>query len=781
MTLNRRQKSTAANQDVVPSTFDIRNAIALAGLLLGMCVIIARPLITESYTYVDLVGMIGAAGRGGPSPTLTAWLDFAILCGAALAVVGVRRRAIHWLPVLAFFALMAAVAISTYAANDRRVALNAGFTLIVYAIFAMVCMAQTWRKSVICTLIAALLATGVTFTIKCLLQEYVEFPDLVKQWEADTADRATQPYRPDMINFERRMRAMEPFGYQAHSNVAASFLASWLLLAIGLVGSAFALRQKKVTPPNESDSELHYVLLPAPLALAFASSIWLTGSFGALVSAIFGATTFAVLFWFMRSSSISRRRAFFVTFTPYLALIAFGATIGLISGTLPHPSLAFRWDYWEGAARIFVESPFAGIGRENFGDPYLRTKSITSPEDVKNPHNLWITMLVELGPLGFIAVVALVVAGIWTAFAKGVQSLPKEITERQSELPTPRTILVNTIVAIGVLGLSLFAIDGVFNQSGVWAVWIMDVLAPWLISFGLLCWILPRMLAACAAQQIAAFGCIGGAIALLYHNLVSFSLLVPSGLGLFVAMLIIARSLTMDNAQDAQTRTYSRLSGIAFGLPIVFILIVLVPTMRGDRALAAVRDATSQLNLTNVTKINERLRLLADRVMEADGLSPTLPRRAGDMVYDTARRISLDEGGAAILNVARTLALAAENRSAANRQTQILLANIAYLQQTDPDDEVAQEAFLRESFRHRVNAALLAPYEARGQIAVAEIGAQLWTQHLEDAAREIALTALDRALAVHEARDERDAARLQDDELARVAALRGLLRERVTK
>jgi hypothetical protein len=67
-----------------------------------------------------------------------------------------------------------------------------------------------------------------------------------------------------------------------------------------------------------------------------------------------------------------------------------------------------RYDYWRAALSIFGEEPISGVGAENFLGPYLeRRHASTAPVYA---HNLWLGTLAELGLVGFIALVALLVA-----------------------------------------------------------------------------------------------------------------------------------------------------------------------------------------------------------------------------------------------------------------------------------------------------------------------------------------------------------------------------------
>ena len=86
---------------------------------------------------------------------------------------------------------------------------------------------------------------------------------------------------------------------------------------------------------------------------------------------------------------------------------------GLTWGHLPTASLDFRWQYWRASAPLIADHPLTGVGRENFGRHYLAYKSIDSPEEIRNPHNLFVEATAEWGALGGAGLLALLLAGSW--------------------------------------------------------------------------------------------------------------------------------------------------------------------------------------------------------------------------------------------------------------------------------------------------------------------------------------------------------------------------------
>jgi hypothetical protein len=82
-----------------------------------------------------------------------------------------------------------------------------------------------------------------------------------------------------------------------------------------------------------------------------------------------------------------RRSMFAAGWLTVVAVASVVAGWGMLKGGLPHPSLDFRWQYWTASAAMFGDHPWTGVGAENFGNHYTAYKPITSPEEVKNPHN----------------------------------------------------------------------------------------------------------------------------------------------------------------------------------------------------------------------------------------------------------------------------------------------------------------------------------------------------------------------------------------------------------
>ena len=547
--------------------------------LVLLAVLGARPLISESFQRVSL-SFLPPEAELGTTPATTVWLDMILLVAAVCTLAGSQYSAVGrqvssglrgptrcsppvarcW-PVIAGSLLMAvAVAISAAAAGDKRAAANAGAHLCVM-VLAGAALARLMRaRWMVRLLLAAILAGGITNAVKCISQRVDEYPDLLEYWEehkAALAARGAALDAPVLIDYERRLRSCEATGYLSHPNLTASCLALCLLVAGGLLiglwrppGTAGAVSARPSVPrpgaaPDPVLAGRHWLERWAPTATAaaavilLAGGLWLTGSVGAMTAAVVGAVLLLLLGTLSRWVADHLRLAFGLLVVAYVAVIAAGIGYGLLRGTLPHTSLAFRWEYWQAAARAAADTPFTGCGRENFGAAYLLHKSPASTEEVRNPHNVWVSLLVELGPLGLLAGVLLTGAVTWAAL-RGLRSTAG--SEGPEDMPgaaapaarRPGWELV--AAALGVLLVAAGFCGQPFGSEGVLLLWAVYVGAVWAAAF-LGCHLLLRAASGRVGGSRWLAASLGAALyAMLVHNLIDFSLMTPAGLACLVSL-----------------------------------------------------------------------------------------------------------------------------------------------------------------------------------------------------------------------------------------------------
>src|SRR5439155_20810016 len=90
---------------------------------------------------------------------------------------------------------------------------------------------------------------------------------------------------------------------------------------------------------------------------------------------------------------------------------------GIAHGTLPTDSLRFRWRYWVASVRIWREHPILGVGWDNFASHYLTVRLPEAAEEIRDPHNLFLRILVELGMIGALLLIFWMLRAGWEATA----------------------------------------------------------------------------------------------------------------------------------------------------------------------------------------------------------------------------------------------------------------------------------------------------------------------------------------------------------------------------
>lgn len=550
--------------------------------LVLVAVLAARPLISESFQRVAL-SFLPADAPTGTTPATTVWLDSILLI--AVALVWIRR----WQPrprvgvvSIALVVLLAAVVVSVAAANDKRLAANAGAHLFVMVLAATALVRVMRTHWMIHLLIAAMLASGATNGCKCLTQRAYEFDESLEYWQEQKpalSERGVDLNSPAVVNYERRLRSGEAFGYLSHPNVTASCLTMCLLVAVGLfIG---VLRK----PGVDANRRTATALAAAALGLALVLGLWLTGSLGAAAAGILAGLVLATLG--LASGWISRhtRGAFTLLVVGYLAIIVPGATYGLWSGTLPHPSLAFRWQYWQAAAQTLKDTPLTGVGRENFRAAYMLYKSPESTEEVGNPHNLWLSLLVELGPLGLIAGVLLI--GTVVQAAVGACN--------HTGRGPPRRAGAGVLIAAvaGVLFVQAVFSGEQFGAPGIPLLWAILVAAVWTLAF-LLAYSLVSQVDEHPEASAWLVAGVGAALcAALIHNLIGFSFFTPAGLSVFAGLAAGVHALgDRPTARETEPKANGADStagimpavGLSVLLMAAYLWAVAAPTVRSEAA-----------------------------------------------------------------------------------------------------------------------------------------------------------------------------------------------------
>jgi O-antigen ligase len=722
-----------------------------------VAVLSARPLISESFERVDL-SFLPADAAVGTTPATTVWLDSILFITASL--VWIRR----WRPGaltgangIGLGLLLAAVVVSVAAANDKRLAANAAAQLFVMVLAGAALVRLLRARWMVHVLIAALLASGLTNATKCLSQRAYEFDELLQYWEEQKPaleERGVDLDSPTLLNYERRLRSGGAYGYLYHPNVTASCLAMCLVVATGLLVGV--LRK----PGLSANERAAAALVAGVLATLLGVGLCLTGSVGAGVAAAAAGLLLLALGLGRRWIAGHVWGVFGLLVGVYVVVIALGAGWGLLRGTLPHTSLAFRWQYWQAAARSVADAPLTGIGRENFRAAYLLHKSPESTEEVSNPHNLWLTLLVELGPLGLMAGILLIGAALHAA----LRNL------RQADRGPPARASYGALAAVAVGALLVQAVFSgeQFSAPGIPLLWATLVAGVWILAFAVAYSLTAQADEGPTADAWLAAGLIAALCAASIHNLIGFSLFTPAGLSMFVGLAVAAYGLgrVAPAGAAAEAEKPDRKWRVGVAVPIglgaviaAYAWFVAVPTIRMNAARQRIsRDLRAAPGHIYAYDVLDR----SYASLGLDRWDPDAALELGQTALQMEMQLQLSpEQRRNWISLAERYAFSAVRRNPRSFAAQQLLARILQRQAELTGDSKLLAGMLSQWEK----AVALYPTNPRTHIAAAQAWYQAWDHAGCPDHAYMALNHLCAALAIDRTRKPEVAAKLRPAEL----------------
>lgn len=775
--MNRRN---ATHAEHAAGSGSAPSALERAAFFVMLAILAARPLIPETFERATLSFLSPEAQASGPTPTVTGWLDSLLLAAACAALFAARRslkmsKAI----VLGVGLLGAAAVVSTIAADDKRAACAAAGHLLAVALAALALSRVSRAAWMRHALLAAVLAGGGANALRCLSQWSYEFDQTYEYWleqKQELARRGVDVDTPAIVNYERRMLAREPFGYLYHPNVAASCMAMALVAGVGAAAgalfSAAARRAKGPSPPARRPGAAPWLAALAVYLGSLALAVALTGSMGAIVAASISLAALVVMI--AARGSIERRPRTWLgaLLCGYVLLVAGGAAFGLARGTLPGASLAFRWQYWSAAAQAYAEAPWTGLGRGNFRDAYLRHKQPQATEDVADPHNLWVALLTELGPLGLCGAAILIAAALSIAFgrAAGEAGNPDAGPVRPARLVIP--ILGMAVVHAAASGTPLSA-------PGVLIWWGTETILPWGILFTAAAIGVEKLCRSGLAARCVTLGTIAALLAALLHNLVDFSLLTPAGDALFALLAAAAvggEPRAVSETPIARERSLGVWPAAAVGAAWLAHLWLAAAPMSRAEILSA--DAQEALRLARSPAALRSALRTADKAARADAWDADTPRVLGEQLLAMAGAPHAPpELRVELTSAAGTLASLARERHPRSAAVVRLAARCAEAEVEIADRDDAKRAADRRTALVSLwqEAVALNPTDPRLRIEAATALARIWRHVHDPQLSRAALEDLERAESIDALRPPGDATRLREKERDAIDALRAEL------
>ena len=617
-----------------------------------------------------------------------------------------------------------AAAISCFAASDKRVAITSVIVSISPLLCAVLLIQILDSPAKVNLVLAVIAALGVLGAYQCFEQLYAGNEVMIEQYE-ENPQSMLEPLgiEPDTLKhflFEHRLYASNVHAFFTTRNSAGSFLLLSFFAALALY--LHKLKNRK----SEQSKFRDYAACIIPIAVILAAMV-LTKSKGAIIGLIFAA---ALLVTYLRFGTIIKAHRKIIFVACVLSVIAGGIAIawyGLKYDRLPGGnSMLVRWQYWHASAKMYADHSLTGVGPGNFASFYCHYKPAAALESVSDPHNFPLSILTQYGPLGLVALLAM----IFVPLLKVI--FPKSSVSLDGAQEPPSSFKAQAITFILFLWLGLLLVRHLLmlavslGDITVLIYIITRFLIPALIVF-IVSFLLLRVPTGAderAKRKIHSFTaavlfCAVLGVAL--HNLTDFAFFEP---GVYTTFWVLMACLVAtDSFTQARRRLVLKPAAFikivtlvaALGVCFVFINYALVPVASGTAKIEKVNHCISLGRF-------ERAHSLLDAAAVTDSLSPIAPS-LNARLYLYLYRQSPDKNRE-LLDQARKCLKTAIERNVADFKNYERLAEV-YLLLSEISAGQEQADCLNKAFSAASNAAGLYPGCGRIHLTLAEIAEKL--------------------------------------------------------
>ena len=404
--------------------------ITQAAFFFSLMLVIARMTMTEGFRNDTLPVPGGPPVPAAPGPASGIVLDL-LCCLPALLVLArrmldgtmlLRPSWAHW-PMLLLGAWTLA---SVLWASDK-------FAAVVSASHWLSALVLLWSTSQLVrgwVRLRLLAAVAFGLLLVLLVQGYyyrfVDLPDLQREWRGHS-ERMLQEHGSaagsrEAIQLGKNIESGQVTGFSVSRNTYAAVLVLLMVIAGGFV----------IQRRADRDHVGWAMVVAIGVAIGLPMLYLFVQSKTAYLTPVIAVVLLIAIVRYRSWIVAQARRIYWAL----VALLLFaGAAIvghGLCHGTLFHISLTFRWQYWVGAARVFVHHPVFGVGWANFGPHYLAARLPQAAEEPSDPHNFLVRAFVELGAIGGVLMLVWMLRLWWEltqnplnpAAATGVRATP---------------------------------------------------------------------------------------------------------------------------------------------------------------------------------------------------------------------------------------------------------------------------------------------------------------------------------------------------------------------
>jgi len=635
--------------------------------------------------------------------------------------------------------------ISGFKAADKRLALNNILNLTAPCFMAVVLVQLLDSEAKIKIVLIAIVSVGVVSAYQGIEQFFWTRPMLIQQYERNPESLLRVlgiewgSFR--QMLFERRLYSRGVSSFFTTGNSAGSFSLLIIFVILALLSGEFVNRKFNESAPARLCADC--LVLAVVLV-----GLFLTFSKGSILAAAVAGVSFAGYVFF--GDWLSRHKKAFLL---VIVLIVLATTVCLVSYGVKNNqvpggnSIVVRGQYWKGAAKMYAENPYVGVGPGNFVHFYPRYKSASAFETVAEPHNFILSILTQYGPLGLSGFLALVFVPLFTVVfsrnegplahsssrnlsSRGFRDTSKEKPQKPEFSFTILSIIFIVVISASLLIVRpmIMSLPYTISESERLAAEVLLFLMPvfvFIVSFVFMSWARKKPGTLNNRFVIAAlfFG-LGG---FLLHNLIDFAIFEPGVSTTFWALMacLIAMHLQRNPQPylSAGLRFSAKLFAVLAGVIFVWCFLISYAWMPVFISTDKIQKARGFAAFQHFESAHKLLKDAEGR----DKINPELPSFTGRFCLRQSRQ---NNGGKQewLKQAERSFLEAIERNTADYKNYENLIDTYNLL--ADFSDKKKEKQYLEKAFAKAVKAVEIYPNCGRLQFKLAQNALKLGNKEL---------------------------------------------------
>ncbi|MHC4543673.1 MAG: O-antigen ligase family protein [Planctomycetota bacterium] len=516
-----------------------------------------------------------------------------------------------------------AAIIGVFSAANKRAAITNFVTLLAPILMAVLLVQILDSQVKIKLMLAVIAALGVVSAYQCAEQFFVSNQMTIEQYEQNRLvllePLGIQPGTFAHFLFEHRLYTKGVRGFFTTSNSAGSFALLASFAAIGLFVDKLKNRKYGAYGP------LRFVSCGIAVAIVI-FGFAITRSRGAIMASLAATAMFIAFLLFRNWLNKYKKAIFIVCLLSFVAVLYVVIRYGISHGRLPGGnSMMVRWQYWRGAAQMYIDHPVTGVGGGNFGSFYAHYKAASALETVVDPHNFLLSITTQYGPLGFIGFLAVVSLPLWRAVSRQPVLLSSEANQHEpafTKAAIPFVIVISAALLLIRPILSPIPPISSFEEKYA-AIIVLYVFPVIVFIFGFLLLTGALISNKTDYMSIAAAALFCACVGVLIHNLIDFAIFEP---GVFTAFwAVMASVIALDYQQKSRQQFVRKPARFAKVLVTAGGLVVIWAHF--NYAFVPVARASENIKraMQGIGYTHEYL----DQAAKDDALDPTPPNMNG--------------------------------------------------------------------------------------------------------------------------------------------------------